>query len=146
MFLQKKHYLKRIIDCIIHSQLTHRKCVDIKQGVINRIQAHKEIPEEVRNKYNHRYEMKKFYKKRIPWSQYEEKDSHFLQDKEEREKEIQERREHKREREREKYNDDINNGYNIILPETKTDLIWALIKTIFVFDVFVHFLTETVLN
>ena len=44
-----------------------------KAKVINRIQTNKEIPEEVKNKYNHRYEMEKFYKKKIPWNEYKRK-------------------------------------------------------------------------
>ena len=41
----------------------------------------KEIPEEVRNKYEKRYEMEKFYGKVIPWSEYAEKEASFSKDK-----------------------------------------------------------------
>ena len=54
---------------------------DIKKKFHFHLKFNKEIPEEVRNKYEKRYEMEKFYGKVIPWSEYAEKEASFSKDK-----------------------------------------------------------------
>lgn len=74
MQLSHIHHIKNTFD------LNYGK-KDLKKKFHYYLQFHKEIPEEVRNKYAKRYEMEKFYKKVIPWSEYAEKEASFSKDK-----------------------------------------------------------------